>query len=113
VNEQLPFTLFNMETTMIRFSIGDFPTRPVREIFEQLRREQPTIVLPPDDIVSVRPDSEVSPERERILNELLAQMDAIQTRTDIIVLASTNRLEDLDTVIRDRLNRRSGNEPRR
>jgi transitional endoplasmic reticulum ATPase len=73
----------------------------VREIFKEAREKAPTIVFI-DEIDSIAPKrEEVSGEVERrVVSQLLALMDGLETRGKVIVIAATNRPNAIDPALR-------------
>ncbi|MCD6491882.1 MAG: CDC48 family AAA ATPase [Candidatus Njordarchaeia archaeon] len=76
--------------------------RAVREIFRKARQASPAIIFF-DEIDSLAPrrgiysgDSGVS---ERVISQLLTEMDGLQSRGEVIVIAATNRPDLLDPAL--------------
>jgi transitional endoplasmic reticulum ATPase len=75
--------------------------KAVRKIFEKARQTSPTIIFF-DEIDSLAPrrgmnsDSSVT---ERVVNQLLTEMDGLQELNDIVIIAATNRPDILDTAL--------------
>jgi transitional endoplasmic reticulum ATPase len=75
--------------------------KAVRKIFEKARQTSPTIIFF-DEIDSIAPrrgmgsDSNVT---ERVVNQLLTEMDGVQELNDIVIIAATNRPDILDTAL--------------
>ncbi len=72
--------------------------RAIREIFQKARQSAPTVVFIDeiDAIAPIRgmfPDSHVT---DRIVNQLLTEMDGIEELRDVVVIAATNRPDILD-----------------
>ncbi|MEK6963188.1 MAG: CDC48 family AAA ATPase [Nanoarchaeota archaeon] len=75
--------------------------KAVRKIFEKARQTSPTIVFF-DEIDSIAPrrgDSSDSYVTERVVNQLLTEMDGLQELTDVVIIAATNRPDILDTAL--------------
>ncbi len=73
----------------------------IRKIFEKARQTSPTILFF-DEIDSIAPRRGLSEEHratERVVNQLLTEMDGLQELTDILVIAATNRPDMLDTAL--------------
>ncbi len=75
--------------------------KAVREIFRRARQVAPTVVFfdEIDAIVPVRGmrhDTEVT---DRIVNQLLAEMDGIQTLKNVVVIGATNRVDLIDPAL--------------
>ena len=76
--------------------------RAVREVFRKARQSAPTIIFF-DEIDALAPrrgiyvgDSGVS---ERVISQLLTEMDGLQSRGDVVVIAATNRPDLLDPAL--------------
>jgi transitional endoplasmic reticulum ATPase len=75
--------------------------KAVREIFKKARQASPTIVFF-DEIDSIAPrrgQSEDSHVTERVVNQLLTEMDGLQMLNDIVIVAATNRPDIMDTAL--------------
>ncbi|MXP40379.1 CDC48 family AAA ATPase [Altererythrobacter soli] len=73
----------------------------LREVFEQAERAAPAIVFI-DEIDSIAPKrGQVSGEAEkRLVAQLLTLMDGLQARSNLVVIAATNRPEAIDEALR-------------
>jgi len=73
----------------------------LREVFEEATRVAPSIVFI-DEIDSIAPKrSEVHGEAEkRLVAQLLTLMDGLDTRTNLVVIAATNRPDAIDEALR-------------
>ncbi|MBR9693304.1 CDC48 family AAA ATPase [Candidatus Woesearchaeota archaeon] len=78
--------------------------KAVRKIFEKARQTSPTIIFF-DEFDSIAPrrggqgngtDSNVT---ERVVNQLLTEMDGLQELQDIVIIAATNRPDIIDTAL--------------
>lgn len=75
--------------------------KAVRKIFKKARQTSPSIIFF-DEIDSLAPrrgissDSQVS---ERVVNQILTEMDGLEDLTDVVILAATNRPDMLDTAL--------------
>ena len=75
--------------------------KAVREIFKKARQTSPSIIFF-DEIDSMAPrraassDSKVS---ERVVNQILTEMDGLESMNNVVVLAATNRPDMLDTAL--------------
>ncbi len=75
--------------------------KAVRKVFEKAKQTSPTIVFF-DEIDSVAPkrggsnDSNVT---ERVVNQLLTEIDGLQDLNDVVVVAATNRPDIIDTAL--------------
>ncbi|MFH1916387.1 MAG: AAA family ATPase [Nanoarchaeota archaeon] len=75
--------------------------RAVREIFKKARQASPTIVFF-DEIDSIAPRRSATNDNhvtERVVNQLLTEMDGLQILADIVIIAATNRPDILDTAL--------------
>jgi cell division protease FtsH len=75
-----------------------------RDLFEEARRRAPAIIFIDEiDAIGGRrggvPGMGGHDEREQTLNQLLAELDGFDTSTGVVVLAATNRPEDLDPAL--------------
>jgi len=75
--------------------------RKLRDLFEEAQQNAPSIIFIDelDSIASKRDDTKGEVER-RVVAQLLALMDGLITRGDVIVLAATNRPDSLDPALR-------------
>ncbi|HDM91841.1 MAG TPA: AAA family ATPase, partial [Candidatus Korarchaeota archaeon] len=75
--------------------------KKLRQIFEEAKRNAPSIVFI-DEIDSIAPNrNEVTGEVERrVVAQLLSLMDGLESRGDVIVIGATNRPEALDPALR-------------
>ncbi len=73
----------------------------LREIFEEAKENTPSIIFI-DEIDSIAPKrEEVTGEVERrVVAQLLALMDGLESRGEVIVIAATNRPDALDPALR-------------
>jgi cell division protease FtsH len=78
-------------------------SKRVRALFDAARKAAPAVVYIDeiDAIGGKRTGGPGSGEREQTLDQLLAEMDGFETNGDkpVVVLASTNRLDDLDPAL--------------
>jgi len=73
--------------------------KAVREIFKKARQTSPTIIFF-DEIDSIAPRRGISSDAhvtERVVNQLLTEMDGLEELHDVVVIAATNRPDMLDT----------------
>lgn len=75
--------------------------KAVREVFHKARLTSPTIIFfdEMDSLAPRRGLSEDSKVTERVVNQLLSEMDGLEEMHDVIVLAATNRPDMLDTAL--------------
>jgi transitional endoplasmic reticulum ATPase len=73
----------------------------LREVFEQATRAAPAIIFI-DEIDSIAPKrQQVSGEAEkRLVAQLLTLMDGLQSRSNLVVIAATNRPDAIDEALR-------------
>ncbi len=73
----------------------------IKEIFEQAREESPAIVFMDeiDAIAGNRDDADHAAD-ERLVNQLLTELDGIDDRGEVIVVGATNRPDSLDNALR-------------
>lgn len=75
--------------------------KAVRKIFEKARQTSPTIIFF-DEIDSLAPrrgigsDSRVT---ERVVNQLLSEIDGLEALHDVVIIGATNRPDILDTAL--------------
>ena len=76
--------------------------KAVREIFKKARQASPTIIFF-DEIDSIAPrrtqGSEDGKTTERVVNQLLTEMDGLQELAEIVIIAATNRPDILDPAL--------------
>ncbi len=75
----------------------------VRDLFRMARESQPSLIFI-DEIDAIGRQRGMGiggghDEREQTLNQILTEMDGFDTRTDVIVLAATNRPDMLDPAL--------------
>ena len=93
------FILVNGPELLNKF-VGE-SERGVRKIFEKARQAAPTIIFF-DEIDSIAPrrgrgnDTSVT---ERMVNQLLTEIDGLQELNDVVVIAATNRPDILDPAL--------------
>ncbi len=75
--------------------------RKLREIFDEAQQNAPAIIFIDelDSIASKRDETKGEVER-RVVAQLLALMDGLMTRGEVIVVAATNRPDSLDPALR-------------
>ncbi len=73
----------------------------IREIFEQAEKNSPAIIFI-DEIDSIAPKrgEGIDQTEKRIVAQLLTLMDGLKTRGQVVVMAATNRPEDIDEALR-------------
>ncbi|MDA3836611.1 MAG: CDC48 family AAA ATPase [Nanoarchaeota archaeon] len=72
----------------------------VRKIFEKARQVSPCIIFFDEiDSIAGRRGTDQNKVTERVLNQLLSEMDGIEDMKDVLVVAATNRPDMLDTAL--------------
>ncbi len=72
----------------------------VRKIFEKARQVSPCIVFFDEiDSIGGRRGSDQNKVTERVLNQMLSEMDGLDDMKDVLVIAATNRPDMLDTAL--------------
>ena len=108
-----PQIMYDIETEEGSFIGGNIPLilhnskwvgeseRAVREVFKKARQVSPTIIFF-DEIDSLAPrrgmgaDSHVT---ERVVNQILTEMDGLEELHDVVVIAATNRPDIVDPAL--------------
>ncbi|MFW9970543.1 MAG: CDC48 family AAA ATPase [Candidatus Odinarchaeota archaeon] len=75
--------------------------KAVRNIFRKARQAAPSIIYfdEIDAVSSARGISEATAVRDSIVNQILVEMDGIENRKGIVVIASTNRPDMVDSAL--------------
>ncbi len=75
--------------------------KAVRKIFEKARQASPSIIFfdEIDAMASKRNAGSDSKVNERVVNQLLTEMDGLQELNDVVIIAATNRPDILDTAL--------------
>jgi len=73
----------------------------IRDVFEQAEKNAPAIIFI-DEIDSIAPKRGEGTDQteKRIVAQLLTLMDGLKTRGQVVVMAATNRPEDIDEALR-------------
>ena len=72
----------------------------IRRLFREARKNAPAIIFIDElDAVGGHRGNDSVGEREQTLNQLLVEMDGMNTSGDIVVMAASNLLEKLDTAL--------------
>jgi transitional endoplasmic reticulum ATPase len=73
----------------------------IREVFEQAEKNAPAIIFI-DEIDSIAPKrgEGIDQTEKRIVAQLLTLMDGLKTRGQVVVMAATNRPDDIDEALR-------------
>jgi len=75
--------------------------KAVREVFKKARQVSPTIIFF-DEIDSLAPRRSMSSENnvaERVVNQLLTEIDGLEEMHDVVIIAATNRPDIVDTAL--------------
>ena len=80
--------------------VGD-SEKGIKKIFEKARQAAPTIIFfdEIDSIASKRGMDLGAKVTERMVNQLLTEMDGLEELTDVVVIAATNRPDMIDTAL--------------
>jgi transitional endoplasmic reticulum ATPase len=91
---------YNIKTSDIVSRYVGEAEKQIREVFEAAREEEKAIIFF-DEIDSIASDrSTAEPFAKRVVNELLAQMDGVDSNTNgILVMAATNMFDALDPAL--------------
>jgi transitional endoplasmic reticulum ATPase len=75
--------------------------KAVREIFRKARQTSPTILFfdEIDSLVPKRGIDDSSHVTERVVNQMLSEMDGLESLNDVVVIAATNRPDMIDTAL--------------
>ncbi|MCP8318870.1 MAG: CDC48 family AAA ATPase [Candidatus Methylarchaceae archaeon HK01B] len=75
--------------------------RGVREVFRRARQAAPCIIFfdEVDSIAPIRGMGGDSMVTERVVSQLLTELDGIRSLTDVVVLAATNRIDMVDPAL--------------
>ena len=75
--------------------------KQLREIFEEANKNAPSIIFI-DEIDSIAPKRGEGKDQteKRIVAQLLTAMDGLNSRGDVVVIAATNRPDDIDEALR-------------
>lgn len=74
--------------------------RAVRKLFERARQSAPTIVFFDEiDAIAAQRSADSHEVSERVVSQLLAEMDGLAENPHVIVIAATNRREALDPAL--------------
>ena len=75
--------------------------KAVREVFKKARQTAPTIIFfdEIDSLVPRRTSSSDNHVTERVVNQLLTEMDGLEELNDIVVIGATNRPDMIDTAL--------------
>ena len=73
----------------------------IRKLFEEARKNAPAIVFIDelDAVGTARTGGSVHREHDQTLNQLLVELDGFNPRDEVVVMAASNRLQDLDAAL--------------
>jgi len=71
----------------------------IREIFRKAKRASPSIIFFDEIDAIAKKRGETHEASERIVAQLLTEMDGVEQLKDVLVLAATNRIDIIDTAI--------------
>src|SRR6059058_5664916 len=73
----------------------------IRKLFEEARKNAPAIVFIDelDAVGAARTGHGFNREQDQTLNQLLVELDGFEPREQIVVMAASNRLQDLDAAL--------------
>ena len=73
----------------------------IRKLFEEARKNAPAIVFIDelDAVGTARSGGSVHREHDQTLNQLLVELDGFNPRDEVVVMAASNRLQDLDAAL--------------
>src|SRR5262245_9777489 len=91
---------FQSASAFVEMFIGLGAAR-IRKLFDQARKDAPAIVFIDelDAVGSVRTGHANNRESDQTLNQLLVELDGFNNREQVIVMAASNRLQDLDPAL--------------
>ena len=75
--------------------------KAVREVFKKARQTSPTIIFF-DEIDSIAPRRGISSDAqvtERVVNQILTELDGLEDLNDVVVIAATNRPDMIDPAL--------------
>ncbi|MFN3527903.1 MAG: AAA family ATPase, partial [Candidatus Altarchaeaceae archaeon] len=75
--------------------------KAVKEVFRKARQAAPCIIFfdEIDSIAPIRGEHYDSGVTERVVNQILAEMDGIQSLEDVVVIGATNRIDMVDPAL--------------
>ena len=73
----------------------------IRKLFEEARKNAPSIVFIDelDAVGAARSGGGFHREHDQTLNQLLVELDGFRARDEVVVMAASNRLQDLDSAL--------------
>ncbi|MFH1752388.1 MAG: CDC48 family AAA ATPase [archaeon] len=96
---QANFILVNGPQIISKF-VGEAEER-IRQIFKEAEEHSPSIIFIDEiDAIAPKRDEVFGEVEKRVVAQLLASMDGLEARGDVIVIAATNRVNSLDEALR-------------
>ena len=73
----------------------------IRKLFEEARKNSPAIIFIDelDAVGTARAGGGIQREHDQTLNQLLVELDGFNARDEVVVMAASNRLQDLDAAL--------------
>ncbi len=73
----------------------------IRKLFEEARKNAPAIIFIDelDAVGTARMGGSIHREHDQTLNQLLVELDGFNARDEVVVMAASNRLQDLDPAL--------------
>jgi cell division protease FtsH len=73
----------------------------IRKLFEEARKNSPAIIFIDelDAVGTARAGGGIHREHDQTLNQLLVELDGFNARDEVVVMAASNRLQDLDAAL--------------
>ncbi len=91
------FSVQGSDFTEVFVGVG---ARRVRQLFQQANRHKPAIIFIDElDCVGRNRNSDTNGEHQQTINALLAAMDGFESSQGVVVMAATNRPDDLDEAL--------------
>jgi cell division protease FtsH len=94
-------TFFSQSASSFVEMFAGLGSARIRRLFKEARRHAPAIIFIDelDAIGTARAGGAANREYDQTLNQLLVEMDGFSAKGDVVVLASTNLLEKLDSAL--------------
>ncbi len=93
------FIAINAPALMSKF-VGEAEER-IRQVFKEAEENAPTIIFFDEiDAIAPKRDEVVGEVERRVVAQLLAAMDGMEARGNVIVIAATNRVNSIDEALR-------------